>query len=44
MTKKIEITNIPELTTRVGMHCSLRQKEVQGPICLAIAFAIILAV
>ena len=44
MTRKIEITNIPELTTIVGMHGSVKQKEVQGPLCLAIAIAIVMAV
>jgi hypothetical protein len=43
MTRKIEITNVPELTTSVGMHGSVKQKEVGGPICLAIVFAIAMA-
>ena len=34
MTKKIDIASIPELNTSVGMHGSLKQKEVGGPLCL----------
>jgi len=34
--KKIEIATIPELGTSVGMHGSMRQKEVGGIICLAL--------
>jgi hypothetical protein len=44
MTKKIEIANVPELTTSVGMHGSVKQKEVGGPICLAIVIAALMAV
>ena len=44
MTKKIAITNLPELTTSVGMHGSVKQKEVGGPICLAIVIAALMAV
>ena len=44
MTKKIEIANVPELTTSVGMHGSVKQKEVGGPICFAIAVAILMAI
>ena len=43
MKKKIDITAVPELTTSVGMHGSLKQKEVGGPACLAIAVAILVA-
>jgi hypothetical protein len=43
MTKKIEIANLPELTTSVGMHGSVRQKEVGGPLCFAIVVAILYA-
>ena len=43
MTKKIEIANIPELTTSVGMHGSVKQKEVGGPLCLAVVIAIVMA-
>jgi len=43
MTRKIEIANIPELTTSVGLHASAKQKEVGGPLCLAGLIAVILA-
>jgi hypothetical protein len=43
MKKKIDIMAIPELGTSVGMHGSLKQKEVGGPICLGIVAAIIMA-
>lgn len=43
MKKKINIAAVPELETRVGMHGSLRQKEVGGPLCLGIAIAVIWA-
>jgi hypothetical protein len=37
MRKKIEIANLPELTTSVGMHGSARQKEVAGAGCILVA-------
>lgn len=40
MKKRIDIAAIPELGTSVGMHGSFKQKEVGGPICLAIVIAI----
>lgn len=43
MKKKIDIAAIPELATSVGMHGSLKQKEVGGPICCAIVIGIIIA-
>jgi hypothetical protein len=43
MKKKIDIATVPELRTSVGMHGSLKQKEVGGPICLGIAVAILYA-
>ena len=43
MTRKIEISNLPELTTSVGMHGSVKQKEVAGPLCLAVVIAILYA-
>lgn len=43
MRKKIEIAAVPELKTSVGMHGSLKQKEVGGPVCLGIAIAILYA-
>ena len=43
MKKKIDIASVPELRTSVGMHGSLKQKEVGGPVCLGIAIAIMYA-
>ena len=43
MKKKIDIAAIPELNTSVGMHGSVKQKEVGGPLCLGIVFSIIIA-
>jgi hypothetical protein len=43
MTRKIEITQLPELTTSVGMHGSVKQKEVGGPICFALVVAFLYA-
>jgi hypothetical protein len=43
MTKKIDIASIPELNTSVGMHGSLKQKEVGGPLCLGVLVAILYA-
>jgi hypothetical protein len=43
MTKKIEIATIPELNTSVGMHGSVKQKEVAGPLCLAAVVALMYA-
>lgn len=43
MKKKIDITAIPELRTSVGVHGSLKQKEVGGPVCLGIVVAIVYA-
>lgn len=43
MKKKIDIASVPELRTSVGMHGSLKQKEVGGPVCLGIVFAIVIA-
>ena len=44
MTKKIDIANLPELTTSVGMHGSVRQKDVGGPLCFAIVVAALMAI
>ena len=44
MAKKIEIANIPELTTSVGMHGSAKQKEISGPLCLALVIAALMAI
>lgn len=43
MTKKIEIARIPELGTSVGMHGSMKQQEVAGPLCLGILIAVVIA-
>jgi hypothetical protein len=43
MKKKIDISSIPELGTRVGLHGSVKQKEVGGPLCLAFAAAVFYA-
>ena len=43
MSKKIDIASIPELDTSVGMHGSMKQKEVGGPLCLGILVAILYA-
>ena len=43
MKKKIDIASVPELQTSVGMHGSLKQKEVGGPVCLGVFFAIVIA-
>lgn len=43
MTKKIDIAAIPELKTSVGIHGSVKQQEVAGPLCLAIVVATIMA-
>ncbi len=34
--KKIDIDQITELKTSVGIHGSAKQKEVAGPLCLAV--------
>jgi hypothetical protein len=43
MKKKIDIAAVPELRTSVGMHGSLKHKEVGGPFCLCIAVCIVVA-
>jgi len=42
MMKKIDIAAIPELNTSVGMHGSVKQKEVFGPLCLGILVAVVI--
>ncbi|WP_284734360.1 hypothetical protein [Sphingosinicella terrae] len=39
--KKIDVSSIPELRTSVGMHGSLKQKEVGGPVCLGVFLALL---
>ena len=41
--KKIDIMAVPELRTSVGMHGSLKQKEVAGLLCLGLLIAVIMA-
>ena len=43
MKKKIDVRALPELSTSVGMQGSLKQKEVCGPLCLAISIGIVIA-
>jgi hypothetical protein len=43
MKKKIDIAAVPELSTSVGMHGSVRQKEVGGPLCLLVVVAVVMA-
>jgi hypothetical protein len=43
MKKKIDIMAIPELGTSVGMHGSVKQTEVGGPLCLGAFIAFLLA-
>jgi hypothetical protein len=40
MNKKIDISAIPELSTKVGIHGSVKQKEVGGPLCLGLVIAV----
>jgi hypothetical protein len=37
--KKIDIAQITELKTSVGIHGAAKQKEVAGPLCLALFLA-----
>lgn len=41
MKKKIDIAAIPELGTGIGIHGSVKQQEVGGPLCLGIAVGIL---
>lgn len=43
MKKKIDIAKVPELGTSVGIHGSVKQQEVGGPLCLGAVIAIALA-
>lgn len=43
MKKKIDIRTIPELDTSVGMHGSVKQTEVAGPLCLGVLLGVIMA-
>jgi hypothetical protein len=44
MKKKIDISTVPELNTSVGMHGSVKQAEVGGPICLGLFVAVVIGV
>ena len=44
MKKKIDIAALPELNTSVGLHGSISQKEVGGPLCLTIVLGIIIGI
>ena len=43
MKKKIDISAVPELRTSVGMHGSLKQKEVGSWPCLTVAVMVLYA-
>ncbi len=43
MKKKIDVRSLPELGTSVGLHGSMKQKEVAGPLCFAVIAGIIVA-
>ena len=42
MKKKIDIATVPELDTSVGIHGSMKQQEVIGPVCVGIVVAILI--
>ncbi|HLL31592.1 MAG TPA: hypothetical protein VK403_11395 [Allosphingosinicella sp.] len=39
--KRIDIASLPHLKTRVGIHGSLKQKEVGGSACVAAVVALV---
>ena len=39
--KKIDINKLPELKTSVGIHGSMKQKEVGGGACVGVFLAIV---
>jgi hypothetical protein len=39
--KKIDINTLPELTTKVGIHGSVKQREVGGAACTGVFVAVI---
>ena len=41
--KKIDIRKLPELRTSVGIHGSVKQKEVGGAACLGTLIVIVIA-
>ncbi|HEX8667104.1 MAG TPA: hypothetical protein VF727_01870 [Allosphingosinicella sp.] len=38
---KVDIRDIPQLRTKVGIHGSSKQKEVGGAVCVGVVVAII---
>ena len=42
MRKKIDIGALPELPTSVGIHGSVKHKEVGGPVCVGVAIGLII--
>jgi hypothetical protein len=38
--KKIDIASLPELATSVGIHGSMKQKEVGGAVCIGVLIGI----
>lgn len=40
---KIDITKLPELRTRVGLHGSAKQKEVGGAACFGVVVILVTA-
>jgi hypothetical protein len=42
MKRKIAIETLPELGTSVGMQGSMKQKEVGGPVCLAVVLGLLI--
>jgi hypothetical protein len=41
--KKIDIRKLPELKTSVGIHGSIKQKEVGGAGCMGVIFMVAIA-
>lgn len=41
--KKIDIRKLPELNTGVGIHGSIKQKEVGGSACMGAVFLVAIA-
>lgn len=42
--KKIDITQVPELRTRIGIQGSAKQKEVGGPPCVGVLIGVAIAI
>ena len=41
---KIDINSIPEIRTSVGIHGSVKQREVAGPLCAGAVVAVIMVI